>query len=144
MHPPCTSPTMHAPLPYMPPAKHTPCHAHPPPCTPPAMHAPPATHAPLPCMSPCCAQPSCHTCPPDTPLPYMLPPENRITDACENITLPQLHLGGKDVNTVLMWGQQGSFPLSLGTIMLNQVICHLLNEIAWSLLKVNWSSWRKR
>ena len=73
------------PLPYMPPhhacppAMHvsSPCHARPL-----AMHS---THhaCPLQYMPPCYAQ----------PLPHMSPPVNRITDACENITLPQPRCG---------------------------------------------------
>ena len=60
------------PLQCMPPATHTPlCHA----C--PLPHMSPATHAPL-----LLIPPAMHA-PPS-------PPVNRITDACENITLPQL------------------------------------------------------
>ena len=87
----------HAPLPCIPPAMHTPCHAcppgthdplpHMPPyhACPPAMHAthvplphmPPAMHAPLPHMPPAMHaplphMPPCHTCPPATHAP--LPP----------------------------------------------------------------------
>ena len=56
------TPTMHAPLPCMPPyhacptAMHAPCHACPPlPCRPPTMHDPCHTCTP-PCMSPSCGQ----------------------------------------------------------------------------------------
>ena len=81
------------PLSCMPCATHAP-HAHPLPCMPPATHAPPTMHAPfhirppimhapLPCMPPTTY--TSNTCP--------LPPVNRITDACENITLPQLRCG---------------------------------------------------
>ena len=57
------SPATHtSPLPCMPPAMHA---------APPTMQTPPAMHA-----SPCHARPP--------------PPVNRITDACEHITLPQL------------------------------------------------------
>ena len=45
-----------------------------------------ATHTPLQCMPPCHVCPPSHACPPS-------PMVNRITDACENITLPQLHCG---------------------------------------------------
>ena len=59
----------------------------------PAMHAPCHTHPPLPCM-PSATHVPCHTCPPATHSPCHAcsppPPVNRITDACENITLPQL------------------------------------------------------
>ena len=103
------------------PAMQAPCHAHPPPhMPPPTMHAPchacpPALHTPHPCQAypPATHAPShaclpCHTCPSHhTPTPnhacplpcytcppyYALPPVNRITDVCENITLPQLCCG---------------------------------------------------
>ena len=68
--PPCMPPAMHAPMLCIPPAMHAPMHA---PHTWPTPHMPHTTHAPLPCHTP--------------------PPVNRITDACENITLPQLGCG---------------------------------------------------
>ena len=63
----------------MPPAMHVPL---------PAMHTlhngcPPAMHVPQPCTSPW----------PRTPPHPRTPPVDRITDACENITLPQLRCG---------------------------------------------------
>ena len=89
---------MHAPPPHMPPATpptmHAPCHACPPcyahPCyaCPLTCHAClPATHAPLAMHTPCHAHSPathapCHAC----------PPMDRMTDACENITFPQLLL----------------------------------------------------
>ena len=75
-------------------------HTPPPPhhACPPAMHALPATHTPLPHTHPCnTCPPTMHTthayphhaCPlPHTPPPPHMPPPNRMTDACENITLP--------------------------------------------------------
>ena len=54
-------------------------HTHPLSCIPPAMHVPPAMQAP-----PAMHTPPCHAHP---------RPVNRITDACENITLPQLRCG---------------------------------------------------
>ena len=95
---PCMPPAMHAPLPcmsplpHMPPPMHTPCNA-----WPPAMHAPCHAH-PLPCTAlamhiPCHAWPLCHVCPCHA-CPLHVPlPVNRITDACENITLQQLRYG---------------------------------------------------
>ena len=62
---------MHTPRHAHPYAMHAPCNACPPPCM------PPCHTCPLPCMSPCHAHPDM----------------NRITDTCENITLPQLHCG---------------------------------------------------
>ena len=114
MHTPCHAcplphmppPTcMHAPLPCMPPhamhvpalcapllcmslhhacppGTHAPHHAHP--CHMCSLpHTPPAMHAPL-----CHECPLCHAC----PLPFTPPPVDRMTDACENITFPQLLL----------------------------------------------------
>ena len=72
---PCVSPT---PLPCMPPM-HTPTvHASP------ATHTTQATHTPTPS----------HARPPAMHAPsHTRPPVDRITDACENITLPQLRCG---------------------------------------------------
>ena len=105
MHAPCHTcpPAMHAPLPVM-----APCHTWPLPCMPhhacplphrhPAMnapckacplpHTPPAMHAPLQHM------PHYHAWPPamHTPRPLTPPPLDRMSDACENITFPQLLL----------------------------------------------------
>ena len=69
--------------------------------TSPLPHTPPAMHTSLPCMPLAMRAHHCHTCPP--PLPYMppspcmlschaCPPVDRMTDACENITFPQLLL----------------------------------------------------
>ena len=101
MHAPLHSPHMPPPpLPCMPPfATHAPlchacpalCHACPPsPCTPPfIMNTPFTTHAPL---HHACPHFATHTPPPATPpqrpctpQPHM-PPVNRITDRCKNIT----------------------------------------------------------
>ena len=71
-------PGMHAPQPCMPPRHVPPSHACPQPCTPGGHTCPPATHIP----------------PPHTPPGHICPPVDRITDACENITLPQLRAGG--------------------------------------------------
>ena len=100
------SPAMHAPMSCMTPstpATHSPCHA-------PATHSPchghpSAMHIPLPCMPPCHAHPSpchtfplpwtplCHACPHTTHAPLCIsPPMDRMTDAYENITFPQLLL----------------------------------------------------
>ena len=107
------SPFRHAcpPLPHMSPSPRTPlCHTCPPlpciypwPCMPLAMHAP--GHAcPRPCTSPGHARSPTmhapgHACPRPCTLPSHAcspPPLNRMTDACENITLPQtLFAGGK-------------------------------------------------
>ena len=64
------------------------CHACPPP---PAMHAPHHAYPPChTCPSPCHAWPHCQA----YPHPHHAhPPVNRITDTCENITLPQLCCG---------------------------------------------------
>ena len=93
---PCTSPCHACPpaLHYSsimppPPTTHGPCH------TCPSSHAylfchtfPPAMHTPpLPCMPPHHAYP-----PPQCMNPQCAPPVNRMTDACENITFPQLLL----------------------------------------------------
>ena len=93
-------PAMHAPyhtcpLPRMPPAMHTPAtHAPPHHACPPAMHAPRHAHPPPPRMPPVTHTP-CHIHPlPCIPQPRTSPsPVDRITDACENITLPQLRCG---------------------------------------------------
>ena len=69
---------------------HLSCHA-----CPPATHAPCHT-CPLPCMPPTMHAPLHHTCPPfttHTPMvPLATPTPDRMTDACENITFPQLLL----------------------------------------------------
>ena len=90
---PCMSPTihtpaMHTPLPQMPPLPQmTPAtHVPPLPYMPPVMHAP-AMHAPCHACSLSC-MPPCHI----HPLPCMPLPMDRMTDACENITFPQLLL----------------------------------------------------
>ena len=79
------------------------------PCTTPPRHTSPDTHALLPCTPPAMHTPtthalhhawipamhaSCHACPlPHTPSHHTcLPPVDRMTDACENITFPQLLL----------------------------------------------------
>ena len=59
---------------------HAPHHTCPPATHAPAMHVPPTMHAPLPCIPPMNA-----------------PPVNRMTDACENITLPHFVAGGKNI-----------------------------------------------
>ena len=70
-----------------PPTAHTPAMHTPPGHTcPPAMHA--ATTHPLPCMPPATHDP-CHTWPPCHAPPLTV---DRMTDACENITFPQLLL----------------------------------------------------
>ena len=80
----CTPPAMHALPPHMPLPHMPPCHAHSP-----AMHSPCHAH-PLPHM-PRAMQAPHHACPPPRMPPHHTrPPVNRITDACENITL-QLH-----------------------------------------------------
>ena len=91
IHTPChvCPPAMHAPSPAMhapSPAMHAPCHAHPLQHTPHLPCMPPAMHSPLPCTAPC------HTCPlPRTPPATHTPCHAcSLTDACENITLPQL------------------------------------------------------
>ena len=98
---PCMPPCHACPLPHMPPAMHTslPCmlptmhaphHAWPLPCDTPTTHALPcmlpAMNTPLPHMPPHHVCSPCHTCLPVTHV-------NRITDACENITLLQLRCG---------------------------------------------------
>ena len=82
-HPSCHT----CPLPCMPPYHACPHQAQPLPCMPPAMHA--LGHAcPLTCMPPTTHAPaSMHA--PATPLP---PLPHGQTDACENITFPQLLL----------------------------------------------------
>ena len=81
--------TTHVPLhhtcprqPCMPPSNHT---------CPPAYHAHPLAtmHAPWQPYT----SPINHTCPPATTHAPPPPPVNRITHACENITLPQLRCG---------------------------------------------------
>ena len=117
-HPPTAmaiSPAMHTTLPCIPPATHIllPCmplpHT-PPPHTPLCHACPSATYALLPCMppSPAMHAPLCHACPHHAcpcnahPPPRMLPTThaplavNRITDACENITLLQLCCGSNN------------------------------------------------
>ena len=65
MNAPCHAcPLSCMPLPHMPPATHAPCHAHPLATYPPAMHDPRHARSPV----------------------------DRMTDACENITFPQLLL----------------------------------------------------
>ena len=98
---PCTNPLprmspchacspVHTSLPCMPPC-HTPL-----PCKPPATHAPYHAFHPLSCMTPnaCpslpCTPPLCHVHP--TLLHHAFPPTDKMTDACENITFPQLLL----------------------------------------------------
>ena len=68
--------------PAHPPATHAPDHATPYHACPPATHTP-CQICPLPCTTPPCHAP-CHAQPP--------PPVDRMTDACENITFPQLLL----------------------------------------------------
>ena len=87
------APSMHVPL----------CHAPPLPCMPPAMHALCHTcphHACLPCHAcpPCHAHPY-HKCPPCHTRP---PPMDRMTDASENITFPQLLLRTVDIALTLL------------------------------------------
>ena len=67
----------------------SPHHAGPPSCMPPSCHTPPpGMHTPTmhvhPGMDPLPCMPPYHAC---------LPPVDRITDVCENITLPQLCCG---------------------------------------------------
>ena len=84
------------------PLPHTPLCLHPP-----AMHAPPpATHAPFTMHAP--------------PLPHM-PPVDRMTDACENITFPQLLLRTVKKTKTL------SFTVAAGYVELKA----MLNEL-WS------------
>ena len=88
---------------------HSPCHACPLPCIPPAMHAPyhacslpcmpPAMHGPCHAYLPCHAHPTsmlvpCHACP---------PPMDRMTDACENTTFPQLLLWKVIIGQRSLW-----------------------------------------
>ena len=106
--------------PCMPPrARMPPRHACPQPCMPqprmPPPHTPPGMHTPQPCpqarthpqdmhtpqprMPPWPRMPLGHVCPPPsmhaTPWPCT-PPVDRITDACENITLPNFVAGGNE------------------------------------------------
>ena len=81
----CPLPCMHNPLPCMPPVMHnTPYHACPaPPCMPPATYPPPRPHA--------CSLCHEHPLPPAMHAPCLAHPHpvNRITDTCENTSLPQ-------------------------------------------------------
>ena len=102
------------------PATHTPlCHACPPsPCMPPSPNMPPFTmHAPLTMNSPFTTHaPLCHTHPPSpcmTPLCHAHPPVNRITDACENINLPQTSFAGGIKRTLLYCISAGLEVLSV-------------------------------
>ena len=119
------SPATDAPPSHTPPWPHTP----PLPCMPSfAMHTPlpwiplhhacrPSPHPPLPCMPPHHACPLCHTCPlhhAHSPSPMHAPHVNRMTDACEYITLPQTSfVGGKNsiLNHIPINGQPNTESL---------------------------------
>ena len=119
VHPPATRPPplchVH-PLLHAPPAMHALCHAHPLPCIPPphsdesmvCFHKWFLCTPSLPCMPPSphifpfamhtsftTHTPLRHAC---RPSPYTHPPD-RMTDACENITFPQLLLRTVKINT---------------------------------------------
>ena len=106
------------------PTTHTPCHAQPPsPHMPPlprtspfATHAPPLPHMPH----------LCHAHPlPQYPLPCMPPPVDRMTDACENITFPQLLLRTVNISVIsykLHFGYPLQFFLTQISI-LNGYLC---------------------
>ena len=110
------------------------CHAHPPkchacpphsamhaphlPCMPPLSRMPPAMHAPVPHTHPCytcpapgmhaplLAHPLCHVCP-----ATHAPPTDRMTDACQNITFPQLLLRSSKIST--FYGRYTVIPLEV-------------------------------
>ena len=114
---------------------HVSCHVCPPPCTPPAMHA--SCHScPLPCMSPTTHAPTTHTPLPHMPpamyalLPCMPPPcTELLTQACENITFPQLLL--RTVMTVL----------NLSTLSKSGMLKQSIHQMSLFWMDLGWT-WR--